>query len=638
MPASIERASKQPEARIRRLRLPRLRRLRSWRPRLRRPRLRRPRPGVHWLPQLTSALSGLLLVAAFPPIGWWWLAPLCVAGFTLSARGAASLRARRGLRRPAVAGAWAGLWFGLGFCILMFQWVTSVGTDAWIVLGIVEAFYFVPLGAGTAAVGRLRGAVLWQALLWIAEEAARDRWPLGGFSWGRLAFSQSHTVFTPLAALGGAPLVSFATALAGTALAGLILTAYVSYQARHLHNASISNGQQEEPVTVSASDGQLVDPVTLSSSDGQLVEPVPATVSVSDGRTVRLVGRRTLITTVGWLLLAIALPAVGWLVPLQTTAGKPIELAAIQGNVPRTGLDAYGQASAVLDNHVSVTEQYAAQVAAGKLPRPVAVFWPEDSDDVDPFQSPVAYDKLTQASTAIGTQILIGTVVVVDPAHSRNEGIVWDPVAGPGASYTKRHLVPFGEYVPYRSVLNKFISELSRVPYDDIPGTQPGVLTVGGVKIADVICFEVAYDDIVRDSVRGDGGVIVIQTNNASYGWTGQPEQQLAISQLRAVEHGRPVMIAATSGISGYITPDGNVHQETRQFTAAVVAASVTPRTGLTLADRVGAWPELVMTLGALLACALAVRAGREMPDPHEAESSDSLSGTRTPPARKART
>jgi apolipoprotein N-acyltransferase len=137
------------------------------------------------------------------------------------------------------------------------------------------------------------------------------------------------------------------------------------------------------------------------------------------------------------------------------------------------------------------------------------------------------------------------------------------------------------------------------------------VLTVGGVRIADVICFEVAYDDIVRDSVRGNGGVIVIQTNNATYGWTGQPEQQLAISQLRAVEHGRPVMIAATSGISGYITPDGNVHQETKQFTAAVVAADVTPRTGLTLADRVGAWPELAMAAAALAAWALGVRAGR---------------------------
>jgi apolipoprotein N-acyltransferase len=557
-------------------------------------------------------VSGLLLVAAFPPIGWWWLAPPSVAGFTLSARAAAAMRARRGLRRPAVAAAWAGFWFGLGFCVFSFKWLTTVGTDAWIILSIIEALYFMPLGAATAAVGRLRGAVLWQALMWIAEEALRSRWPLNGFSWGRLAFSQSHTVFTPLAALGGAPLVSFATALSGTVLAALLLTVY----------------------------------------------RVTRTRSRAD------VGRLAWLAAVGWLALAVAVPTVGLLVPLQTTAGKPIQLAAIQGNVPRTGLDAYGQASAVLDNHVSVTEQYAAQIAAGKMPQPVAVFWPEDSDDVDPYQDPVAYAKLMRAAQAVHTQILVGAIVETGPQQARNEGIVWDPATGPGQSYTKRHLVPFGEYIPFRAQLTKFISELSRVPRDYVPGNTPGVLTIGGVHIADVICFEVAYDDMVHDSVRPDTGVMVVQTNNATYGWSGQPEQQLAITQLRAVEHGRPVLIAATSGISGYITADGNVQQETRQFTPAVVAAEVTPRTGLTLADRVGAWPELAMTVGALIAWAVGMRVGRrtavqpetgrsqsvqspESVRPHSGEGSVDGSGSlsaalsptsHTPPARKART
>lgn len=512
---------------------------------------------MHWIPQIAAAVSGLLLVAAFPPIGWWWLAPLSVAGFTLSARAASAMRERRGLRRPAVAGAWAGFWFGLGFCVFSFKWLTTVGTDAWIILSIIEALYFMPLGAGTAAVSRLRGAVLWQALLWIAEEALRSRWPLQGFSWGRLAFSQSHTPFTPLAALGGAPLVSFATALVGTALAALLLTVYRS--------------------------------------------------------RVR-VGRLAWLATGGWLLLAAAVPTVGLLVPLQTTAGKPVQLAAIQGDVPRTGLDAYGQASAVLDNHVAVTEQYAAQIAAGKTPQPAAVFWPEDSDDVDPYQDPVAYAKLMQAAQAVHRPILVGAIVETGPQQARNEGIVWDPATGPGQSYTKRHLVPFGEYIPWRAELSKYISELSRVPRDYVPGNAPGVLTIGGVHIADVICFEVAYDDMVRDSVRSDTGVLVVQTNNATYGWSGQPEQQLAITQLRAVEHGRPVLIAATSGISGYITADGNVQQETRQFTPAIIAADVTPRTGLTLADRVGVWPELAMTAGALLTWAAGVRVGRRRP------------------------
>lgn len=566
VPASIDSVSEESRTLSRRAFAPRLRRPGLRRPKLRLPRPRRPRPGVHWLPQLAAIGFGVLLVPAFPPVGWWWLAPISVAGFVLCARAAAGLRTRRGLPRPATAAAWCGLWFGLAFCFQSFQWVTTVGTDAWVVLSIVEAFYFVPLGAATAAVGRLRGAALWQALLWVAEEALRDRWPLQGFSWGRLAFSQSHTVFTPLAALGGAPLVTFATALAGTVLAAVLLTVC---QARWPGVAVDALGQ-------------------------------------AAGRAWRAWG-----AVAGWVALAVVVPLVGILTPLQTTPGKPVQLAAIQGNVPRTGLDAYGQASAVLDNHLAVTEKYAAEVAAGKMPQPAAVFWPEDSDDVDPFQDPIAAAELTQAAESVHTQILVGTVVAAGGKQARNEGIVWDPVTGPGATYVKRHLVPFGEYVPYRSLLTRYISELSRVPRDYIAGDKPGVLTVGGVHIADVICFEVAYDDTVRSSVSSRNGVIVVQTNNATYGWSGQPEQQLAITQLRAVEHGRPVMIAATSGISGYITPDGNIRQQTRQFTAAVVAAQVTPRTGLTLADRVGAWPELAMALGGLAAWALAVVRGR---------------------------
>ena len=216
----------------------------------------------------------------------------------------------------------------------------------------------------------------------------------------------------------------------------------------------------------------------------------------------------------------------------------------------------------MLNNHLLVTEQYAAEVAAGKAPQPVAVIWPEDSDDVDPYAYPTVYAALTNAAAGIKAPILVGSVVGIGPGQVRSEGIVWNPVTGAGASYSKRHLVPFGEYIPARAFMTKYFSELARVPDDFVPGTTPGVLTIGGVKIADVICFEVAYDDIVRSSVRGDGGVIVVQTNNADYGWTGQPEQQLAISQLRAVESGRPVMIASTSGISGYITPNGVVEQQ----------------------------------------------------------------------------
>ena len=382
-------------------------------------------------------------------------------------------------------------------------------------------------------------------------------------SWGRLAFSQTRTPLTKIVALGGAPLLTFATALVGTVLAVLALRVDTARRLR-------------------------------------LDRP--------DTGWARAAGWRT---AVGWAGCALVLPLVGNLVPVQTTAGKPVELAAIQGDVPRTGLDAYGQAMTVLDNHAAVTEQYAAEIAEGKAKQPAAVFWPEDSDDVDPYTDPQAAAIVSQAVRSVGVPTLVGAVVVVGANNAKELGIVWDPKSGPGATYAKRHLVPFGEYIPWRAELTKFISELSWVPRDFIPGDQPGVMTVGGVKIAEVICFEVAYDDMVRSSVLGGGGVLVVQTNNATYGFTDQPGEQLAISQLRAVETGRPVMIAATSGISGYIDASGRIVDQTRQFTPAVVAAEVTPRTGETLATRLGAAPEWAMMLLGLLAWAWAAAAGR---------------------------
>jgi apolipoprotein N-acyltransferase len=527
-----------------------------WRP-------RRPRPGRAWLPHLGALASGGLLYPAFAPIGWWWLAPIAVAGFTLSVRAAYLGRMARGGKRAWAAPAWAGLWFGLAFCYTIFRWVDVIGVDAMVALGLVEALYFVPFGAAVASVSRLRFAALWQALLWVAEEFFRDRWPLGGFSWGRLAFSQTSTPLTRIVALGGAPLLTFATALVGTVLAALVLRAYGGRRIR---------------------------------LDGP------------DAGWAKALGWRG---SLGWFGAALVLPIVGNLVPIQTMAGKPVELAAVQGNVPRTGLDAYGQAFAVLDNHVQATEQFAEAIAEGKAKRPVALFWPEDSDDVDPYANAEAHALVSAAVASIGVPTLVGAVVDVGTDKAKELGIVWDPNTGPGATYAKRHLVPFGEYIPWRAELTKYFSEMKLVPRDFVSGNTPGVMTVGGVKIAEVICFEVAYDDMVRSSVLGDGGVLVVQTNNATYGWTDQPAEQLAITQLRAVETGRPVMVAATSGISGYIDASGRIVEQTRQFTPAVVSAEVTPRTGQTLAIRLGAAPEWAMTGLGLLAWAWAAAAGR---------------------------
>jgi apolipoprotein N-acyltransferase len=175
--------------------------------------------------------------------------------------------------------------------------------------------------------------------------------------------------------------------------------------------------------------------------------------------------------------------------------------------------------------------------------------------------------------------------------------------------------VPFGEYIPLRSIARRVSAEVDRVRRDMVAGSEPGVLRVGGVTLGDVICFEVAYDGLVRDAVRGGGRLLVVQTNNATFGRSNETWQQLAMGRLRAIEHGRSVVIAATSGVSAIIEPDGHVLRRSDVFTADLLVRAVPTRQGTTLATRVGAWAEwTIVAVGAaalLVAAAVGVRRRR---------------------------
>ncbi|MFJ9454443.1 apolipoprotein N-acyltransferase [Kitasatospora sp. NPDC101447] len=486
-----------------------------------------------------AALAGLLLALAFPPYDLWPLSLLGVAALSLLTRG-----------RTFRQGLWTGFAFGLPFFLMLLSWLRVVGWDATVGLSVVEALFLALLGGALAVTSRLPGWPLWAACLWITQEWARDRLPLGGFPWGRLAFANTATPYTPLAALGGAPLVTFAVALSGALLAWAALRL---------------RGPRRAP-------------------------------------------RAAALAALG----AVAALLAGYVVPVPTAAADTVKVAIVQGNVPNPGMDFLGRPMMVLNNHASATERLAADIAAGNVQRPDVVIWPENSSDLDPFSDPLAYERIDEAVKAIGVPTLVGTLVDgPDAQHVQNEGIVWDPRSGPGASYTKQHPVPFGEYVPFRAQLMKVITRLQRVARDFYPGDHNGVMQLGPARIGDVICFEVAYDEIVRDTVDSGARVLVVQTNNATYAKTGQPEQQLAMSRLRAVEHGRAVLIAATSGISAVISPDGTVEQRTQELTPAELSATVPLRDGTTVADRVGAAPEWTLAIGGLLACGAAVLVGR---------------------------
>jgi len=325
-----------------------------------------------------------------------------------------------------------------------------------------------------------------------------------------------------------------------------------------------------------------------------------------------LVARTNERAKAGYLVgLALVVALAAMLIP-RPTDGTTVTAAVVQGNVPRTGMDAFGQREAVLRGHVDATLGLAEEVSAGSIAQPDLVIWPENASDIDPVLDPDAYDLIDGAVRAVGAPTLVGIVTETDDGTELlNSGVAWSPETGPGETYVKRHPVPFGEYIPFRSQLAPLISRLDRIPRDFARGSEPGVLALGPVVVGDVICFEVAFNDIVRDVVDGGAEVITVQTNNATYGGTGQVEQQLALSQLRAVEHGRSVLVAATSGISAIIEPDGSIVERTEEFTQDVLVADVPARTELTLATRVGAWPELLMSLIAILALTQAIRIRR---------------------------
>jgi len=496
------------------------------------------RPNSGWMLALAGLVAGLGLDAAFQPLAWWPVVVPAAAMLMLAARG-----------RSVRTGLLIGFAAGLGEFVPLLAWLHVVTPLAWLALALVEALYLALLGAGlTLIVDRLPAWPVWAACLWVAEELARDRWPLGGFAWGRLAFSQPATPFTRFAALGGAPAVTFAVALS----AGLLALAAVIVMRRR------AAGQARG--------------------------------------LARYLGA-------GAVAAALVVPIVGLAVPVATN-GRTVQIALVQGNVPHAGTQFLGRAEEVLNNHVAETAVLSAKIATGQLPAPQLVIWPENASDVDPFEDTRAYTEISDAAASVGVPILVGSVLQDGPTHASNTGIVWDPLSGPGQRYTKRHLVPFGEYIPWRGFIDHLTNLTSLVPQNFAPGHSVGALKVGPVTIADVMCFEVAFDNEVRDGVTHGGQVIVVQTNNATYMHTAETRQQLAMSQLRAIEHGRSVVVAATSGISAVIAPNGHVEAQTGELVPAIIDMPVIERSARTVADRLGAAPEWVLSIIAVLSIA----------------------------------
>lgn len=502
-----------------------------------------------------AIVAGLLLCASFPPIGWWWSAVPAFALLTWV------------LVHPTTSpagGLGYGMLFGLAFYLPLLPWISGlVGPVPWLLLAVLQAAFCAIFGMFAVLVARLPGWPLGLALVWMLQEWVKSSVPFGGFPWGVAAFGQTGGPLLALARLGGAPLVSFAVVLLGTSLCALTIETV-----RWVRGAETATPRHPPSIVV----------------------PAACFVAVL-------------------LLTAVAAPGL-------RRAGVPVAdepivtVAAVQGNVPRLGLDFASQRRAVLDNHVRQTIQLADDVRAGTAPQPKFVVWPENSSDIDPLDNPDAAQQIDAAARAIDAPILVGTVIAradatPDNPTASNSVIVWDPRTGPGERHDKQIVQPFGEYLPWRSLFLRLSPYAQRAGYF-VPGDGSGVLYPAGVAVGVATCWEVIFDRALRESVRNGAQILAVPTNNATFD-AAMSEQQLAFARFRAAEHGRYVIVAGTTGISAAIAPDGREMTRTEFFTPAYLDVDLRLRTALTPATRWAQWLQWAMIAAASAVLAAAI-------------------------------
>jgi apolipoprotein N-acyltransferase len=281
------------------------------------------------------------------------------------------------------------------------------------------------------------------------------------------------------------------------------------------------------------------------------------------------------------------------LAPYDVGQGPRTTVAAVQGDVPGTGDDLLAVHRQVTANLVQLTSVLADEVESGDRPAPDFVVWPENSTAVDPFADAEVNAGIRAASTAVDVPILVGGMVDARRDDEvLNQGIVWQPGLGGGDRYTKRHPVPFGEYIPFRDTLfDSNFGKLEMIPRDMVRGTRLEPLRIAGARLASAICFDVAYDDGLHGQVARGAGLVTVQTSNAMFIRTAQIDQQYEITRLRAIETGRYLVVAATNGVSGIIAPDGTVLAEAEPRTQEVLLEEVELLSATTPAVRMGLWP-----------------------------------------------
>jgi apolipoprotein N-acyltransferase len=300
--------------------------------------------------------------------------------------------------------------------------------------------------------------------------------------------------------------------------------------------------------------------------------------------------------------IVVAVTFAGTVAPDGVRRGE-LRAAIVQGGGDRGTRAINTSEKAVFDAHVAATDQVP--------PGTDLILWPEDVVDVDGdvLKTPEG-DKLA-AIAAMHEATLVAGVVEGNGDNFLNLARAWEPDGRLGPSYEKNHRVPFGEYIPFRSLVEK-VADLSAVPRDAHVGHGAGILPTRAGRLGVVISFEVFFARRARDAMAAGGRVLLVPTNASSYSSTQMPALELGAARMRAIETGRDVLQAAPTGFSAVVDHRGEVHERTNLGDREVLSATVQRRSGDTIYTRLGDGPFVFLTLLVLVvAWGFAIRASR---------------------------
>jgi apolipoprotein N-acyltransferase len=270
-----------------------------------------------------------------------------------------------------------------------------------------------------------------------------------------------------------------------------------------------------------------------------------------------------------------------------------LRVAAVQGGGPR-GL------RAVASGDSQVTQRQLDASAALRPPIDL-VLWPEDVVHVtQPVDQTPEGDAIAAEARRLHTTLVAGVVTDTGDNRFRNQAVAWGPDGRIIAAFNKVHRVPFGEYIPGRSLISH-LADVSLVPADAIAGHGPGLLTTPAGPLGVVISYEVFYDDRARAGIHAGGRALLVPTNAASYTTSQVPTQEMAATRLRALETGRDAIQASPTGFSALVDHDGRVLARTTLGRRQVLTGAVEPRRGQTVFVRFGDHPVLLLAAAGLL-------------------------------------